>query len=89
MTEAEVKDIKNRRNLPEYVLFDDYSDKITYRQFQTIYRDDEWKHIKPTVEPYPYNLEFSCQFTASPLDYGDIVEMRKMYSEGITLKKSI
>jgi len=66
-----------------YVLFEDYSEKISYEQFKKIYRDEAWKHIPPTVEQYPYNLEFSLQFCKSNLDYSDICELRDKYRQGI------
>lgn len=84
LTEEEVRDIKDRRNLPMYVLYDDYSDRISYTQFKKIYRNEAWSEIPATVPEYPYNIEFSLQFTKSSLDYSDIVEMRELYSKGIT-----
>lgn len=83
LTEEDVKNIKDHRNVPLYVLFEDYSEIISYEQFQKIYRDEVWKEVTPTVEQYPYNLEFSCQFNNSTLDYSDIVKMRELYSQGI------
>lgn len=60
-----------------YVLYDDFSDKISYEAFKDIYNDKTYKNIKPTVECYPYNIEFSSQFSSSKIDYPDIVELRK------------
>lgn len=83
LTEDQVKYIKNHRNLPQYQLFDEFSEIISYEQFKKIYRDECWKEIVPEVEQYPYNLEFSCQFTQTKFDLGDILRMRELYEQGV------
>lgn len=83
LNEEEVKYIKSNRNIPMYVLYDEFSEKIGYQAFKNIYNDESYKNIKPTIEKYPNNFEFSCQFTNSKLDYGDIFELRQMYNKGV------
>lgn len=78
----EAKYIKDNRNIPMYVLYDDFSEKISYEAFKKIYLDITYKNIKPSVDIYPYNFEFSCQFNASPIDYGEVVELRQRYANG-------
>lgn len=48
-----------------------------------VYRDFTYPNIKPTVDMYPYNLEFSCQFISSKIDYGDVVELREKLRDGV------
>lgn len=86
LTEEEAKYIKSHRDQPEMVLYEEFSEKITYRAFKNIYHDITYKNIKPTVEEYPYNFEFGCQFAGGNLTYNDVVEIRKMYSNGVYWK---
>ena len=83
LTEEDVKYIKSHRNIPMLVLYDDFSDKITYETFKKCYRHETYKDIEPTVEQYPYNLEFSSQFNSSTLEYDEVVELRLMYNRGV------
>jgi len=73
--------IKNHRNLPLYVLYDKFSDLMCYGYFKQIYHNKVRLDIKPEVEEYPYNVEFSCQFTRTKMTYQDIVEIRQGYAE--------
>lgn len=82
LTAEEVQYIKSHRNIPEYVLYDSFSDKIGYSAFKDIYNDKTYQNIKPTVSPYPYNIEFSGQFASNnKLDYDEVVELRKQYAK--------
>lgn len=84
LTEEEVRYIKSHRNQPEYVLYDLFSEKLSYGAFKNIYTDKTYKDIRPTVPMYPYNIEFSGQFTGNnKLDYGEVVELRKKYAAHI------
>ena len=83
LTEEDVKYIKSHRNIPMLILYDDFSDKITYEAFKKCYRHETYKDIEPTVEQYPYNLEFSSQFNSSTLEYDEVVELRLMYNRGV------
>ena len=80
----EVKYIKDNRNKPMYELYELYNDKISYDTFKKIYHNQTYQDILPTVDEYPYNLEFSNQFTSNnKLDYGDIIYLREQYEKGI------
>lgn len=89
LTEEEVAYIKNHRDIPEYLLYDEFSEKISYDAFKEIYLNKTYKNIIPTVDPYPYNLEFSNQFTsANKLNYDEVCHLRQMYAEGIYWKEA-
>lgn len=84
LTYDEVKYIKEHRNLPMYVLYENYCDKISYTAFKEIYKDKTYKEIEPTVEQYPYNLEFSLQFAGKgKLEYNEVKELRQAYENKI------
>lgn len=83
LTYEEAKYIKDHRNLPIYLLYENYNDKITYEAFKKCYYNETYKNIEPTVDPYPYNLEFNCQFLSnSSLTYEDVIELRQRYAKG-------
>lgn len=88
ISDEQVQYIKSYRNLPVYVLYDDFSDLISYEYFKQLYRDEARKDIFPTVDMYPNNLEFSCQFIKSKLSYYDIIEIRKLYENHINWKEA-
>ena len=88
LTYEEAKYIKDNRNIPMYVLYEDYSEKISYEAFKKIYNNLTYTNIIPTVDCYPKNLEFSCQFTSSKIDYGDVVKLRNQYKDGIHWKEA-
>ena len=46
------------------------------------YNHVTYTNIEPTVEPYPYNREFSSQFTSTQLTYEDVVYLREEYAKG-------
>lgn len=84
LTDEEVQYIKDHRNLPMYVLYDEFNEKIGYDAFKEIYWNRTYPDIQPHVDIYPYNLEFSNQFTSNnKLDYEDIVKLRKQYAQQI------
>lgn len=84
LTYEEAKYIKDHRNLPMYVLYEKYCEKIGYDAFKKNYKDQTYKEIIPTVEQYPYNLEFSLQFsTTGKLEYDEVVDLRKAYQDKI------
>ncbi len=80
ITDEQISYIKNKRYLPEYVLYDEFSEIICYGYFKQIYRDEVRKDIIPSIDAYPENLEFSCQFTKTKMTYQDIVEIREGYA---------
>lgn len=86
LTEEQVIYIKSHRDIPEYVLYEQFSDIITYGAFKDIYLNKTYKNIPPTVDIYPYNFEFSCQFTTSKITYNDVVELRRQYQNNVFWK---
>lgn len=77
LTYEEAKYIKDHRNQPMYVLYDLYSDKISYESFKKIYKNQTYKNIVPTVEEYPNNIAFSGQFSSkAKLSYPEVYELR-------------
>lgn len=87
LTEEEVQYIKNNRNKPLYVLYDEFSDKIGYEAFKNIYHDKTYKDIRPTVEEYPYNIEYSLQFASKgKLKYDEVVELREQFANQVFWK---
>lgn len=88
LTKKEVQYIKDHRNIPMYVLYEDFNEKITYSTFKKVYNDETYKDIVPHVEQYKYNLEFTNQFTSNnKLTYGEIVDLREKYKNNIPWKE--
>lgn len=80
----EVKYIKDNRNKPMYELYELYNEKISYDTFKKIYHNQTYTDILPTVDEYPYNLEYSNQFTSNnKLDYSDVIYLREQYENGV------
>lgn len=79
ITDEEAQYILDNRDKPLYVLYDEFSDKISYSEFKEIYNNKKFKHLSTKTQIYPYNMEFSCQFTSSKLDYDDVVQLRLRY----------
>lgn len=88
LTDKEVQYIKNHRNKPMYLLYDDFSEKISYSQFKKIYNNKVWLHIQPTVECYPYNTEFSAQFISSKISYEEVIKLREQYEHKIPWREA-
>ena len=83
LTDDEAQYIKDNRHLPMYVLYNEFSEKITYDAFKRCYKHQTYTHLTPHAEEYPYNFEFSCQFNNNfLLDYDDIVFLREEYQKG-------
>lgn len=81
LTEEEAQFILDNRNIPMYVLYDEYSEKISYEQFKKIYHHQTYKNLISHSEEYPYNFEFSNQFSSgNKLDYDEICSIRKRYN---------
>ena len=87
ITDEQIAYIKNNRNLPLYILYDSFSDLISYGYFKQIYKNKVRPDIKPTVNMYPHNLEFSSQFNKTKMTYEDIINIRKAYSNMIDWKE--
>lgn len=82
LTEEEATYILNNRNKPLYVLYSDFSDKLSYCQFKKIYHHQTYTNIHTDVEEYPYNFEFSCQFNTGKLEYDEVISLRERYANG-------
>ena len=83
LTKEEAQYILDHRDIPMYVLYDDYSEKITYSQFKKVYHHEVYKNLKSHSKEYPYNFEFSNQFTSgNELDYDEICKLRHRYANG-------
>lgn len=82
LTDAEAQYILDNHDKPLYVLYDEFSDRISYEEFRAIYNGKKFSHLTTTTPIYPYNVEFSSQFTSSKLDYDEIVSLRKRYNQG-------
>lgn len=80
ISDEQIAYIKNNRNIPMYILYENFSELISYEYFKSIYNNKIRTDIQPTVDPYPKNLEFSTQFIKTKMTYYDIVEIRKAYA---------
>ena len=87
LTEKEAQYILDNRNKPIYLLYDEFSDKISYEAFKKIYHHITYTNLTTTTSEYPFNREFACQFTSGPLEYDDVVDLRERYSKGEYWKK--
>lgn len=89
LTKEEVEYIKSHRDLPMYVLYDDFAEKITYQAFRKIYNDQTYKEIPATVSPYPYNNAFSSQFaTTGKLSYSEVIGLREQYANQVPWREA-
>lgn len=83
LTDKEAQYIKDHRDQPLYILYEEFSDKISYEAFKKCYKNQTYSHLIPKVEQYPYNVQFSNQFTVNnSLEYDEVVDIRNRYSQG-------
>ena len=83
ISDEQAQYILNNRNKPIYVLYEEFNNKISYEQFKKIYNHLAFKHLNTTTEIYPYNTEFSNQFTSNnSLEYDEVLSLRKRYANG-------
>jgi group I intron endonuclease len=82
LTEQEAQYILDNRDKPIYLLYEDFNEKISYEAFKKIYHHITYTNLTTSTSEYPYNREFSCQFTSGPLEYDDVVKLRERYSNG-------
>lgn len=87
LTEEEAQYILDNRDKPMYILYEEFNTKISYEAFKKVYHHITYTNLTTTVSEYPYNREFSCQFTSGPLEYDDVVNLRIRYSNGEYWKK--
>ena len=87
LTQEEAQYILDNRDKPEYILYEEFADKITYSAFKNIYLGKTYTNLHTNTPIYPFNLEFSSQFTGTgKLTYDEVVELRKMYAAGVDWK---
>ena len=82
LTEQEAQYILDNRDKPIYLLYEDFNEKISYEAFKKIYHHITYTNLTTSTSEYPYNREFSCQFTSGPLEYDDVVKLRERYFNG-------
>ena len=82
LTEKEAQYIKDHRNQPMYVLYEQFSDKISYETFKKCYKHQTYKNLNPTVEEYPNNIQYSAQFAGGKLEYDEVIDIRTRYANG-------
>ena len=82
LTDEEAQYIKDHRDQPMQVLYEQFSDKIPYETFKKCYKNLSYKHLIPKVEEYPYNIEFGAQFSGGELEYDEVLDIRERYSKG-------
>ena len=83
LTDDQAQYILDNRNLPEYVLYEEFSEIISYDAFKNIYLGKTYTNLITNTPIYPFNLEFSCQFaTTNKLEYDEVVDLREKYSKG-------
>lgn len=84
LTQEEAQYILDHRDQPMYVLYDEFSEKLSYTAFKNVYKNKTYTNLTPSVAEYPYNLQFSSQFaTTNKLTYNEVVELRQAYSNKI------
>lgn len=83
LTKQEAQYILDNRNIPMYILYDEFSEKLSYEQFKKVYHHQAYCNLVSHSEEYPYNCEFSNQFTSgNKLDYDDVCKIRQRYANG-------
>lgn len=78
----EAQYILDNRDKPMSLLYEEFSDKLTYEAFRKIYHHQTYTNLTTTTSEYPHNREFTCQFTSGPLEYDDVVDLRERYARG-------
>lgn len=80
LSDEEAQYIKNNRDKPMYVLYEEFNDKISYETFKKCYKHQTYTHLPISIAEYPYNLEFSSQFKKNGLEYDEVIEIRNRYN---------
>lgn len=81
LTKEQAQYILDNRNQPMYILYEQFNEIISYATFKSIYHHQTYTDLQATVDEYPYNAEYSAQFTSGgKLDYSDIVSLRQRYA---------
>ena len=64
------------------MLYEDFNNKISYESFKKVYHHITYTNLNTSVSEYPFNRDFSCQFTSGPLEYNDVIDLRIRYANG-------
>ena len=82
LSDEQAQYIKDHRNLPMYVLYEEFNDILSWEAFKKCYQHITYTNIPITVEEYPYNLQYSAQFHQNGLEYDEVVDIRQRYANG-------
>ena len=82
LTDIEAQYIKDHRDQPMYLLYEEFSDKLSYEQFKKCYKHQTYTYLPISVAEYPYNREYSLQFVGGDLEYDEVVDIRNRYNNG-------
>lgn len=82
LTTEEAQYILDNRNQPIMILYEEFSDKLTYDAFRKVYHHQTYTNLTTTTSEYPHNREFACQFTSGPLEYDNVIDLRERYARG-------
>lgn len=89
LTQEQAQYILDHRDLPEYVLYEEFAELISYSAFKDIYLGKTYTNLTTSTPIYPFNLEFSCQFASTnKLEYDEVVALRQKYQQGIYWKEA-
>ena len=80
LTDIEAQYIKDNRDKPMYLLYEEFSDKLSYEQFKKCYKHQTYTHLPISKAEYPYNREYSLQFSSGKLEYDEVVDIRTRYN---------
>lgn len=86
LTDEQAQYIKDNRDQPLMILYEEFSDIISYESFKKCYNGITYTHLTTKTDPYPYNFEFGNQFTKNPLEYDEIIDLRQKYAQGLYWK---
>ena len=82
LTEDEAQYILDNRNIPIYILYEQFQDKLSYEQFKKVYHNKAYTNLTTNTPEYPYNREFTSQFSAGGLEYDEVISIRERYANG-------
>lgn len=86
LSQEEAQYVLDHRDIPCYVLYIPFQDRITRQAFNEIYYGRTYKNLSTDTPMYPHNFEFSCQFRSNGLAYEQILRMRQEYADGVNWK---
>lgn len=87
LTKEEAQYILDHRDLPLYVLYIPFRDRMTIAAFRKVYKGETYTNLTTETPMYPYNMEFSAQFKENGLTYEQILKIRQQYADGISWRE--